>query len=404
MGTAQSNHFIMQKENIEISSLPKMINGKKASQIGRQQRLFILSQAISVYKNPIKALAGLKKLIELRNAVHGNERIKKYVESDGVYYWSTDYPGFPSNNFKKAIRNEFLKSKNGLDGANYIQTVIWSITNRCPLQCNHCYDWDNIDSKDKLSINQLQEILAKLENLGVNHIQLSGGEPLARFDDLVSIISSASDRVDFWILTSGFGLTLEKAIQLKQAGTIGLNISLDHWDREKHNQFRNNHSSFDWVVKAVEASIKAGLLVSLSLCATREFVTEDNLKEYTEFANSLGVHFVRILEPRSVGRFFGKKVNLDESQIKILENHCVEVNNLPNFQNYPTVKFIGYHQRKLGCMGAGNRYFYIDAHGDVHACPFCQGKQGNVFEANIEDILEKLRSIGCHLFNTNHSN
>jgi MoaA/NifB/PqqE/SkfB family radical SAM enzyme len=390
--------------NVKNYSVPQLISEKQAKRVRRLQKLFILRQAISVYKNPIKAIIGLKKLIVLRNAVHGNDRIKKYIKVGNNYYWSTDYPGFPSNNFKKAIRNEFLKSKNGVDGVNYLQTVIWSITNRCPLKCTHCYDWDNIDIKDKLSLNQLLQVLAKLEENGINHIQLSGGEPIVRFDDLVSIIQSASDRIDFWILTSGFGLTFEKAIKLKQVGTIGINISLDHWNKEKHNQFRNNPSSFDWVLKAVENSINAGLLVSLSLCATREFVNQENIVEYTELANRLGVHFVRILEPRSVGHFRGKDVKLEMSQIKIIENYCVEVSNNPIFYHYPTVKFIGYYQRKLGCMGAGNRYFYIDALGDIHACPFCQGKQGNVIEDSLEDALKRLREVGCHMFYTNLSN
>jgi hypothetical protein len=116
----------MQNLNANNSSGPQLISGKQAKRIRRQQKLFILGQALSVYKNPIKAIIGLKKLVALRNVVHGNDRIKKYVNAGNNYYWSTDYPGFPSNNFKKAIRNEFSKSKNGFNGVNYLQTVIWS--------------------------------------------------------------------------------------------------------------------------------------------------------------------------------------------------------------------------------------------------------------------------------------
>jgi homospermidine synthase len=49
--------------------------------------------------------------------------------------------------------------------------------------------------------------------------------------------------------------------------------------------------------------VKLGIMVSLSLCATREFVTEGNLETYAKLARQLGTHFIRILEPRQVGCF-----------------------------------------------------------------------------------------------------
>jgi radical SAM protein with 4Fe4S-binding SPASM domain len=52
----------------------------------------------------------------------------------------------------------------------------------------------------------------------------------------------------------------------------------------------------------------------------------------------------------------------------------------------------------LGCFGAGNRYLYIDPNGDVHACPFCRGKQGNMLEETFPEIVEKIKKAGCREF------
>jgi MoaA/NifB/PqqE/SkfB family radical SAM enzyme len=78
------------------------------------------------------------------------------------------------------------------------------------------------------------------------------------------------------------------------------------------------------------------------------------------------------------------------------------VNAEPLYKDFPIVVFFGYHQRKLGCFGAGNRYLYIDPNGDAHACPFCRGKIDNILEMPFPDIIKKMQKIGCHQFETHN--
>jgi MoaA/NifB/PqqE/SkfB family radical SAM enzyme len=125
-----------------------------------------------------------------------------------------------------------------------MQTVIWAISNCCPLKCSHCCEWINLADFEYLSKNDLLVILNKLIRQGLYHIQLSGGEPLTRFDDLIWLLNIPEKGIDFWILTSGYGFTHEKALLLKKAGLTGANISLDHWDENAHNEFRHNNRSF----------------------------------------------------------------------------------------------------------------------------------------------------------------
>ena len=391
----------MKKTN---NTSPKILFGKRVRFLRKKLHFFIFWQILKLNKNPLSAFREIKRLQKLRSSVQGNQRITKFVKSDKLYYWVTDFPGLPSPNLKKLMQFEFRRNERFKGNGNVEnipqQTIIWGITNRCTLQCTHCYDWDNIDSRDHLSLEQLKIILRKIEDQGIRHVQLSGGEPLSRFDDMISILKEASQRIDFWLLTSGFELTKDKAIALKNAGLTGANISLDHWDEKEHNNFRNNPKSFEWVLKAVENCKKAGIMVSLSLCATREFVNEENLEKYGELAKKIGAHFIRILEPRQVGRFSDKIVHLSKDQIDQLSNFTNLMNNHPDFGDFPIVVFFGYHQRKLGCMGAGNRYLYIDANGDFHACPFCRGRKGNALYDSFSDSIEGLRRDGCKAFKT----
>lgn len=224
---------------------------------------------------------------------------------------------------------------------------------------------------------------------------------MSRYDDLISLLQSADTGTDFWLLTSGYNLTLEKARMLKKSGLTGVRISLDHWDRDKHNSFRGSNKSFDWAIQAGENSRKAGLVMGLSLCVTKEFLSEENLNEYLKLARKIKAAFIFLLEPRETGHFKNQEITLSESEVKIIESFYLNVLTSAKYKDYPLVFYPGYYQRRLGCFGAGIRYLYIDSEGSVHACPFCQGKQGNALTDELPEIIQKLRSEGCQMFATN---
>lgn len=389
-----------------MSETPKLITGWRAGLIRKRVQWFIIAEAFRLFRNPALAISEMKRLRNLRNKVHGSSFVSKYVKSGNHYFWNSDYCGYPSQSLKSLIHFELSKNRkliiNGFDKPPQLQTIIWGITNRCLLSCKHCYEWDNIAQNDKLELEDLKKILAIFNANGIRHIQFSGGEPLVRFSDLVELVREASRTMDCWLLTSGFGLTRERATALKEAGLTGANISLDHWKAELHNQFRNNDKSYRMATEAVKNCNDSGIITSLSLCATTVFVTEENLLQYANLAKSIGALFIRILEPRAAGKFSGQMVHLENQQVEMISEFAVRMNSDPHYKDFPIVAFIGSYQRKIGCFGAGNRYIYTDPNGDVHACPFCRGKMGNLLEEPFDKIISKLKSVGCHQFE-NHA-
>lgn len=385
-----------------MSANLKLISGWRTRFIRIKVIWFILTEAYKCYGDPFQAISILRKLRTLRQKVHGCKVIKKYIKSGRQYFWNSDYCGYPSENFKALLHGEFLRNRQiDIDDSGEIpplQTIIWGITNRCPLVCNHCYEWDNIAQSDALDLTALKRIFTIFKTSGIKHLQFSGGEPLARFNDLLALIREASPHMDCWLLTSGFGLTAQKAAALKKAGLTGANISLDHWDKLLHNNFRNNDDSFTQAISAIQHCIDAGIICSLSLCATREFVSEENLMKYATLAKEHNVHFIRILEPRAIGKFAGQQVHLEIQQIQLISEFAARLNSDSRYKDFPVVTFFGYYQREIGCLGAGDRYLYADPNGDVHACPFCRGKMGNLLEEPFQEIMDKLKSIGCRQF------
>jgi MoaA/NifB/PqqE/SkfB family radical SAM enzyme len=382
----------------KIAVHSKMIVGWKKAIIERCVRLHILWIALSVYRNPLVALKALKKLIALNNRVRGGLPVHRYVEANKRYFWSNDVPGWPSKSFRLFIKNEFNRIRPFRPDTGHLLSMVFAVTNRCALQCEHCFEWQNLDSEETLSLDDLKEILRKFQNRGIDIVQLSGGEPLNRLDDVIELMRSARSGTDFWLLTSGYGLSLKKAERLKKTGLTGVNISLDHWNEKEHNRFRNNSRSFYWVKKAARNCRKVDLAVSFSLCAVKSFITLENLWKYVFLAKEWGAGFVRILEPRKVGRFTGKDVELQEEHVAVLKDFYLTINSNPEYRFLPIVTYPGFRQRLVGCFGAGDRYLYVDSIGDLHACPFCQHKVGNVLTGPLEGSIQEMRRIGCHKF------
>jgi len=164
---------------------------------------------------------------------------------------------------------------------------------------------------------------------------------------------------------------------------------------------RFDERSFYWAREAAVNSREVDLAVCLSLCATRDFITPENLWKYVYLAKEWGAGFVRILEPRKVGRFEGEGVELEEEHVDVLTGFYQTVNADPACRELPIVTYPGYGQRRVGCYGAGNRYLYVDSNGDLHACPFCQRKVGNALVDSLDEAVAKMKKIGCRKFETN---
>ena len=353
------------------------------------------------YQGLVKAILALKRIKDKRRIIHGNKLVHKYVRADGRYFVALNVPGWPSLAFDSFIKSEFDKSDKITKMHHKLHTAVFSITSRCSFHCEHCSEWANISSEEILSIDELQIIQRKLHDQGICHLQYSGGEPLSRMDALIELLSNRKADVDYWILSSGFKMTFTTATNLKDKGLTGVVISLDHWEEEHHNAFRKHPEAFYWAREAVMQCKRAKLATGLSICATREFISEQNLWKYADLAKSWGVGFIRILEPQTSGHYKGKDVQLSKDCIETLESFFLKLNSKRAHRGYSIVMYPGYHQRKVGCVGAGNRYIYIDSKGDIHACPFCQDQRGNALKDDLNDSIDSLQETGCHLFKSN---
>ncbi|CAM3606933.1 hypothetical protein FSS13T_21560 [Flavobacterium saliperosum S13] len=377
-----------------------LVTGFRKEWIELLFRFTIIKIAVKNYSNPWHWLAVPLALDKKRRKNIGEHRLYKLANVGKTYYWSLYTPGWSRNSasFKSFIASEMNRIVPIKGKTNRFTSAYVAITKKCSLQCEHCYEWDNLNQKETQSEDKIHQTIARLQEKGISQIHLSGGEPLLKVNLIADIVRKAQKGTDFWVLTSGFKLHNENAEKIKAAGVKGVMISLDHYLHEKHNMFRGFKDAYYWVETAVHNAIENDLTTALSICVTRDFVTQNNLMQYALLAKKMGVSFIQILEPRAVGHYKEKEVDLTEEQIQLLEKFYLEMNYSPKYKDFPLISYHGYYQRRMGCYGAGNRSLYVDSDGDLNACPFCQKKSGNILNDDFPTVLEELQTNGCQQF------
>jgi MoaA/NifB/PqqE/SkfB family radical SAM enzyme len=329
---------------------------------------------------------------------------EKCVKVAGRYFFDLNCPGWPSPAFDAFIRAELARIQVFSSAPASLQAILFAITKKCSLRCEHCSEWDSLNLRETLTRDDLLSILRRFQDRGVAQVQLSGGEPLRRFDDLVDLVRSGSPRSDLWLLTSGHGLTDNRARGLREAGLTGVQVSIDHWNDQAHDAFRGLDGAFSWALRAATAAARADLIVCLNLCATKAFVTHDNLQRYARLAAGLGASFIQILEPRGVGRYRDRDVDLEPQHQTELEAFFTSTNRADSQEPLPIVTYHGYGQRRVGCPSSGDRFLFVDTNGRAHSCPFCPSGDGADCRttSNIDGAVATVRARGCGRYPSAH--
>lgn len=110
--------------------------------------------------------------------------------------------------------------------------VILHLTDRCNLNCVHCYKkyvakW--VPKSEELSLKEYKKLIEELANYGIVRVVLTGGEPFLR-EDLVEIISCIKKNGLIYALTTNGTIIDEKV--LEQISTVSskydsIQISID---------------------------------------------------------------------------------------------------------------------------------------------------------------------------------
>ena len=263
----------------------------------------------------------------------------------------------------------------------------------CNFACQHC-DITGLRAKKKnrfFTISDVKELSRQADEMGLAHIVITGGEPLVfpDFDDIVQAI----DPQKFYITsdTNGWFLDEKKAKHLKSIGLDKIQLSLDSLNAIEHDDFRRKAGSQERALRAIDASLGAGLNIIIATVVTKQRVRSQEFIDFLEFMKKKGVAvFVTYAKP--VGEWQG---NYDVLVSRADMDYLRGLEKKYNVFTHLTPSY----GLDLGCI-AVKRMVSITKYGDIMPCPYIHVSLGNFFKEPLKDIIArgmKIKFFGKHV-------
>ena len=151
-----------------------------------------------------------------------------------------------------------------------------SITDRCNLRCIYCMPsmpegFCPVSHDDVLRYEEIERIIRCMTKLGIRHVRITGGEPLARKGaaGLVGEIKRIPGIETVTMTTNGVLLS-EYAEALAGAGLDGVNISLDTTDEQLASKITGRSGTVEAVREAVRKMQSYGIPVKINAVLLKE--------------------------------------------------------------------------------------------------------------------------------------
>ena len=264
--------------------------------------------------------------------------------------------------------------------------LIAEITHRCPLHCVYCSNPLELAAANwELKTEDWLRVFAEAARMGVLHLHLTGGEPLAR-TDLEELVAAAHERGLYLnLITSGLGLSRDRLKRLVDAGLDHIQLSFQDSQQDRA----------DWIAGTKSHAHKievAAWIHEHRVAFTANLVVHrqnlDHLEQTIAFIETLQPGRIEIAHTQYYGWALQNRSSLMPTAIQ-LENALRIVaaaeERLKGTIRIDSVIPDYYAKFPKACMGGwGQRLILIDPAGKAMPCHAAGVIPGMVFE-NVRD-------------------
>jgi len=286
--------------------------------------------------------------------------------------------------------------------------VMWNLTRRCNLACEHCYIDATAATSEELCLEEGICLIDELAEMNIPILILTGGEPLLSRNFYAYAFHAKAVGLRAVISTNGTLITPEVARLLKEAEIRYVGVSLDSCRPELHDRFRGVKGAFQRALEGLEnardAGLKTGLRVTLNrdnwqeVPALLDLALEMNVPRFclyhlvpTGRGADIADRDVTPEQRRSVIKFLAEAaMELKDEEIEILstDSPMDGAYLLEMLKDEPEKRDRVWKLLKSsGGCSAGSKVANINHRGDVHPCHFMpEMVVGNVRERSFHDI------------------
>ncbi len=253
-------------------------------------------------------------------------------------------------------------------------------TSACNLRCKGCWASD-YNKKKELTYQKLDEILTEASKLGVWDITFSGGEPLLRKDDIVSLCRKHK-HLSFSMFTNGTLIDEVFADILNEIGNLNVYLSIEGF-REK-TDYRRGDGTFEKVVNAMSILKSRDIGFGFSVCYHAKNFEEVCSDAFLDFIREKGAWFGWMFNYMPIGSDADIEFVLKSQDRRYVKEKIEEY---VKKHNFPIFDFPNMGHMAIGCVAAGNDYTHINANGDVEPCAFFHYSDSNINEKSLRESL-----------------
>ena len=360
----------------------------------------------------------LEKLMSLIPKLDENKAMKSH--SDGFFKAVKDKEG---NWYKFLLK--ILKEANPKQRDKFIENVIinatlfgrnkttalsekhdcnipWAIlmdpTSACNLRCTGCWAAD-YGNRLNLSLEELDDIIRQGKELGIYAYIYSGGEPLVRKRDIMTLCRKHQDCY-FLAFTNGTLIDEAFADDMLEVGNFMPAISVEGF--EDDTDFRRGEGCYRAVMKAMDILKARNLVYGISCCYTHKNVNTIGSDAFMDEMISRGAYFAWYLTYIPIGKGAVKELMATPQDRTFMLRKIREWRQ--NKQIF-TMDFWNDGQYVNGCIAAGRGYMHINANGDMEPCAFIHYSDSNIREKTLMEGFQSPLFKGYRKrqpFNNNH--
>ncbi|MEH1901142.1 MAG: nif11-class peptide radical SAM maturase 3 [Nostoc sp.] len=139
-----------------------------------------------------------------------------------------------------------------------ISYAVWEITLKCNLACQHCGSRAGHTRTNELSTAEALDLVKQMAEVGITEVTIIGGEAFLRPDWLEIAQAITKAGMLCGMTTGGYGITLDTAHRMKEAGIGVVSVSVDGLEAT-HDRLRGKQGSWQWAFKTMSNLKQAGI-------------------------------------------------------------------------------------------------------------------------------------------------
>lgn len=263
--------------------------------------------------------------------------------------------------------------------------ILMDPTSACNLKCKGCWAAE-YGHHSNLTLDEMRKIVTEAKALGTHFFMFTGGEPLVRKKDILTVTKENPDCI-FLAFTNGTLVDDEFCEELKKSGNFALALSIE--GTEETTDFRRGEGVYKKVVDAMALLKKHKCIFGTSICYTSKNYQAVTSDKFYDMEIEAGAKFALYFHYMPIGSDADTSLLLTPEQrehvYRTIRKKRRTRNGKPifvmDFQN--DGEFVG------GCIAGGRNYFHINSEGDAEPCVFIHYSDSNIRK---KSILECLRS------------